>query len=99
MSAGAERWLIVSSKAGGDGHDDRQNLHAVGPEGVAWSRAVADLAGGPAGADTRLLWASDDDGLHVLVTARTECRFTNALVRLNPQTGATMSTHVLVPTE
>lgn len=101
VSAGAERWLIVSSSAGGDGHADRQNLHAVGEEGVAWSRAVADLAGAPAGASTRLIWASDDDGLHVVVTSQTgsegSCRFTNALVRLNPQTGATMSTHALAP--
>lgn len=94
VSAGADRWLIVSGR-------DRHNLHSVGADGVAWSRAVADLASAPAGADTRLIWASDDDGLQLVVGSQIEndqgCRFTNALVRLNPQTGATMSTHALAP--
>lgn len=94
VSAGTDRWLIVSGR-------DRQNLHSVGSEGVAWSRAVADLVSAPLGANTRLVWASDDDGLQLVVGSQIEndqgCRFTNALVRLNPQTGATMSTHPLAP--
>jgi len=99
VSAGTDRWLIVSS--GGEGRTERQNIHAVGPEGVAWSRAIADLASAPPGADTRLIWASDADGLQLVVASEIgeegACRFTNALVRLNPETGATLSSHALAP--
>lgn len=96
VSAGSDRWLIVSGR-------ERHNLHAVGDAGVAWSRAVADLVGAPPEAKTRLLWASDEDGLHVVVGYESSegetCRFGNALVRLNPQSGATLSTHSLNPSE
>ena len=102
VRAGTDRWLVVSSSYRRAGQTDRQNLHAVGSEGVAWSRAVADLVGAPVGADTRLIWASDADGLHVVVSSQVgddeACRFANALVRLNPQTGETMATHALAPT-